>query len=119
MKPITKAQRLAIKRIYDRLPIYSVDKSSAQIAMEAGWRYVSTATLSETIRETSKYPYVWVSDRHTPIYADSDDIVADYHLARRISYREFRKTVQSGWDCLMVKWQGMTLGIEHDGYTHS
>ena len=36
-----------------------------------------------------------------------------------LSYRQFRKTVQPGWDCVMVKWCGMWLGIERDGYTHS
>ena len=35
------------------------------------------------------------------------------------SYREFRKTVKPGWDCVMVLWCGMWLGIELDGYTHS
>lgn len=35
------------------------------------------------------------------------------------SYRQFRRTVQPGWDCVMVHWQGMWLGIELDGYTHS
>lgn len=36
-----------------------------------------------------------------------------------LTYREFRKTVVQGFDCLMVKWCGMWLGIESDGYTHS
>ena len=36
-----------------------------------------------------------------------------------MTYREFRKTVQQGFDCLMVQWSGMWLGIESDGYTHS
>ena len=35
------------------------------------------------------------------------------------SYLDFRRTVQQGWDCIMVKWSGMWLGIEKDGYTHS
>lgn len=40
----------------------------------------------------------------------------------RPTYREFRKTVQPYYDgsgCVMVKWCGMWLGIETDGYTHS
>ena len=36
-----------------------------------------------------------------------------------MSYRAFRKTVVSGYDCLMVQWSGMWLGIESDGHTHS
>jgi len=33
------------------------------------------------------------------------------------SYRQFRKTVKTGWDCVMVRWCGMWLGIEPDGVT--
>lgn len=35
------------------------------------------------------------------------------------TYRDFRKTVQYGHDCLMVYWCNMWIGIEPDGYTHS
>ncbi len=38
---------------------------------------------------------------------------------QNLSYLQFRRTVQPGWDCVMVKWCGMWLGIERDGYTHS
>lgn len=36
-----------------------------------------------------------------------------------MTYLQFRRTVQAGWDCIMVQWSGMWLGIENDGYTHS
>ena len=36
-----------------------------------------------------------------------------------MTYREFRRTVEQGWDCIMVRWSGMWLGIETDGYTHA
>lgn len=36
-----------------------------------------------------------------------------------MSYLQFRRTVQRSMDCVMVKWCGMWLGIERDGYTHS
>jgi hypothetical protein len=36
-----------------------------------------------------------------------------------MTYRDFRKTVVSSFDCVMVRWSGMWLGIESDGYTHS
>jgi len=36
-----------------------------------------------------------------------------------LTYLQFRRTVQPGWDCVMVQWSGMWLGIEEDGYTHS
>lgn len=35
------------------------------------------------------------------------------------SYLAFRRTVKRGYDCLMVEWKGMWLGIEKDGYVHS
>jgi hypothetical protein len=36
-----------------------------------------------------------------------------------MSYLQFRRTVVQGFDCIMVPWCGMWLGIELDGYTHS
>lgn len=36
-----------------------------------------------------------------------------------IQWRRFRARVQPGYDCVMLHWQGMWLGIERDGYTHS
>jgi hypothetical protein len=36
-----------------------------------------------------------------------------------VSYRDFRRTLQAGYQCVMIKWCGMWLGIETDGYTHS
>lgn len=35
------------------------------------------------------------------------------------TYRELRRDVVVGHDCLMLQWAGMWLGIEADGYTHS
>lgn len=121
MKPITKAQRQAIKRIFDRGPIYG-DKSSSQLAMDAGWRFVAVTDLPENLRAKVTNPrmtHVWIHGKVTPIYAESDDIVRDYRLAQPWTYRQFRKSVMAGWDCLVVRWAGMTLGIEKDGYTHS
>jgi len=36
-----------------------------------------------------------------------------------LTYQAFRRTVLPGCDCVMVRWSGMWLGIELDGYTHS
>lgn len=35
------------------------------------------------------------------------------------SYRHFRRQVLQGFGYVMIKWKGMYLGIEPDGYTHS
>ena len=41
-----------------------------------------------------------------------------------MTYLQFRRTVQYGYNCVMVHWCGMLLGIEDgtdapDGYTHA
>jgi len=36
-----------------------------------------------------------------------------------LTYLQFRRTVVQGLDCVMVRWCGMWLGIETDGFTHS
>jgi len=36
-----------------------------------------------------------------------------------LTYRQFRREVHQGWSCILLHWQGMWLGIEKDGYTHS
>ena len=35
------------------------------------------------------------------------------------TYRQFRRGVVAGYDCLMIELWGMWIGIERDGYTHS
>jgi hypothetical protein len=35
------------------------------------------------------------------------------------TYKQLRRDVLEGHDCLMLSWAGMWLGIERDGYTHS
>ena len=35
------------------------------------------------------------------------------------SFLQFRRRVVPGYDCAMIQWCGMWLGIELDGYTHS
>lgn len=37
----------------------------------------------------------------------------------KMTYREFRRTLGAGYDCVMIKWAGIWIGIEKDGYTHS
>lgn len=39
--------------------------------------------------------------------------------AKPARYRDLRRKVQPGPDCVMVPYAGMWLGIETDGYTHS
>jgi hypothetical protein len=44
------------------------------------------------------------------VFTQTDDMV---------TYRAFRRTVQTSMGCVMVRVRGMWLGIEPDGYTHS
>lgn len=72
MSKLTREQMEALKRVYDRGPIYCEVTDSRQ-AMSG----------------------------------------------KPLTYRQFRRTAVNGFDCLMVPWCGMWLGIETDGYTHS
>lgn len=123
MAPITKAQRAAIKRIFDRGPIYTNNLVASTIAANAGWQYTHVHSLPKNaLRERAEgegYDYIWVHPKYSPIYEDAADIVLDYALAKEMPYREFRRTVLTGYDCLMVEWRNMWLGIEPDGYVHS
>ncbi len=121
MKPTTKAQRAALKRIYDRGPIYK-GGSASQIAMNAGWVFVKVSDLPDDRKSWVSDPtiqYIWMHDNYPLMYRDAADIVDGERLSERLTYRQFRKTVAYGWDCLMVAWNGMWLGIEKDGYVHS
>jgi hypothetical protein len=111
---VTKEQQTAIKRIFDRGPVYPDNMSSVELAQKAGWYFVhNTNDEGNTVSAYWKHPHVH------PRYEESDDIVRDYRLAKPMTYLQFRRTVHQGFDCLMVRWQGMWLGIEPDGYTHS
>lgn len=123
MAPITKAQRAAIKRIFDRGLLFEGDKSPQRLAMDAGWRYVAVTDLPPgDLRERMNdagYHHLWMHGKYTPVYQNADNIVVDYNLGKLLTYRQFRKTVKTGFDCLMVEWRGIWLGIESDGYVHS
>lgn len=77
---LTRAQRVALKRVYDRERLFKIPN-------------------------------------HNRLF--TPDQIPSYRFAHRVTYREFRRTVQPGPDCIMVPWCGMWLGIEPDGYTHS
>jgi putative SOS response-associated peptidase YedK len=80
MMTLTKEQRKALKRVFDRQPL--------------------------VLR--------WNGRTHTA------DRWENYPpLNPQMTYREFRKLVVWSFDCVMVPWCGMWLGIEKDGYTHS
>lgn len=95
MKPITKAQRAALKRVFDRTPL------------------LSRKTLPPNTHSVAPYTNV------TPNMI-TGDLLADW---QNVTYRRFRRSVVGPLyrsdPCLMVPWCGMWLGIEADGYTHS
>lgn len=35
------------------------------------------------------------------------------------TYRAFRRSIHWGYECIMVPWCGMWVGIEKDGYAHT
>jgi hypothetical protein len=52
---------------------------------------------------------------------DEQDLTSDSSqaLGPVVTYEEFKARVQPGWDCIMIRWCGMWVGIEKDGYTHT
>lgn len=109
MTPTTKEQRKALKQVFDRCPNYPGGKSSAMLAVEAGWTYSQHEVLG----------WIWSRPNMVRVYHESNELVKDLGLAKPLTYLQFRRLVSYGWDCLMVPWAGMWLGIEKDGYTHS
>lgn len=80
MKVTTKAQRLAIKQVFDRQALTPIERNGVVFAQR------------------------WAN------YSPDNP---------QLTYRQFRRLVKPSYDCLMVPWCGMWLGIEKDGYTHS
>jgi hypothetical protein len=88
---LTKAQRLALKRVYDR------NRSNHLVIDCAHNRAKSPSLIGHVVGNETAYNLT----------------------CRRLSYREFRRRAFQGSDCIMLAWCGMWLGIEPDGYTHS
>ena len=81
MSVITREQRKALKRVFDRQPL----------------------TLEWNGKTNMPYNAMEGRNWEKPL----------------MTYRQFRKLAVQSFDCLMVPWCGMWLGIETDGYTHS
>ena len=85
MVKLTREQRLALKRVFDRQPLIAVTRMHRD---------------------------------HLTTFAEGGDHVKPGDAV--LTYHQFRKNmVHYGYDCIMVPWCGMWLGIERDGYTHS
>lgn len=87
---LTKEQRKALKRVYDRCELTVSSDGSLVHNRES-------LKLSLMVHDGYNF------DKFYP----------------RLTYRQFRKRVHPAWDYVMVQWCGMWLGIEKDGYTHS
>ncbi len=109
MQVTTRAQREAVKSLYKRGPIFEGSEAASQIVSRRGWRFI----------QHPEHGWCWEHDVYTVRYRDAADIVIDYNYAKKLTYLQFRRTVKQGWDCLMVQWAGIWIGIERDGYTHS
>lgn len=111
-EPTTRAQREALKRVYDRGPLYAAPAD--KLLEAAGWTF-------DYIQEPVNW--WWSHPLHgARVRVESAAIVEEFGYARRLSYRNFRRTASGPYrrgDALMVQWAGMWLGIEPDGYTHS
>lgn len=58
---------------------------------------------------------IWL--RGTPSELDPAYRNNGHGLQTYLTFR--RRQVSHGFDCVMVQWQNMWLGVETDGYTHS
>jgi hypothetical protein len=85
-------------------------ETAQALARAAGWRFHYDEEYGISC---------WWHPRHGRTFPDAMDVVEALNLDSRTTYRNFRKTVQHGFDCLMVKVSGMWVGIEKDGYTHT
>lgn len=111
-EPLTKAQRAALKSVYDRGPIFNA--AADKLLAAAGWTFDYTqepVSWTWTHRVHGEWPR-----------AQAWALVERFAYARRKTYREFRRLAlrpMRRGDPVMVPWCGMWLGIESDGYTHS
>jgi hypothetical protein len=97
MVRLNRAQRLALKRVFDRGPITVKHEPVAAL--------------------TPKGQTIGFWDERLRM-ADCTPV----HRETTLTYRQFRKQVCpvfGGGGCVIVPWCGMWLGIEPDGYTHS
>ena len=101
MMILTKAQRLALKAVYDR------GRSAHQIACGdiSGLKCVDCEEVGY-FKNDSELLYCHESGEC---------------YSRVPSYLAFRRQVclNTVFQCVFVGWKGMVLGIETDGYTHS
>lgn len=111
MKPITKEQRHAIHHIFQRHRPLQSGETPQQLVQEEGWQFHYDEETNDAF---------WWNPRHPMLhYGDAMEIVEYFKLDQPATYRAFRKTVQQGYDCLMVQVSGMWIGIEKDGYSHT
>ncbi len=96
---ITREQRLALKRVWLRM--LSTQASNLAFA------------LKEAVSQLEADPIRDLSPIKNEVWS------ALTRAQNAPSYRKFRRTVVHGYDCIMVPYYGMWLGIEKDGYTHS
>lgn len=117
MLVLTKKQRRALKQVYDRQLLWifrgKVGETSDEVLFQQDWKFGYTPDHADD--------WWWEHPRlgkHRRCTADT--IMQIRGCYRRMTYCEFRKSIQPGsGGAVMVRWAGMWLGIEPDGYIHS
>lgn len=89
MDVLTREQRIALHNVYMRCPTFGKHNNNYGVTWE------------DAREKANLFPWCGTEQY------------------KQQSYKAFRKTVQYGYDCIMLPWCGMWLGIEKDGYTHS
>jgi hypothetical protein len=112
----TRAQRVALKRLFDRGPIF-IKGSADSTLFKLGWRFDHDP---DKLDHNAPDACWWADPSGNKVVADSADIVLACGLDRALTYREFRRrAVPYGGGSLVIGWHGITVGIERDGYVHS
>ncbi len=89
MTKLNRAQRIALKALFDRGPIFSRKFVTVKLSDIAAHPHISLAAQDYLPR---------VSYRE---------------------FRATVAPLLAGGGCVLVPWKGMTVGIEPDGYTHT
>jgi hypothetical protein len=110
MNLLNKAQRLALKKVFDRTPLRRERVAQVQAA-SYGLRSMPGAWWANNPRPCCQY--------HGAVGSNGAPCWNHHEQAKPLSYLAFRRSVFVGRDCAMVPWCNMWLGIEPDGYTHS
>jgi hypothetical protein len=119
----TKAQRIALKRIHDRICPGVRDNKHAEYAVRRLRDNKWVSAMSDyTSDESQRWVVSYATAEHLIDVRKGDGFEIVYVGANKPTYREFRKIIIPTMGCdgaVVAPFAGMFLCVERDGYTHS